>query len=117
MTGKGVCGGGPDFCGASCISQCDWKSECDPGWGIQWSNSSVCPLNVCCSTFGFCGMSPGFCGGNLAPSPDCGSNSKTAEARTIGYYDGWNAQRPCGSKYPGYPAMSLLKTYPPCYQP
>jgi chitinase len=43
-------------------------------------------------------MTPGFCGGNLAPSPDCGPNSKSAEARTIGYYEGWNAQRPCGSE-------------------
>lgn len=47
---------GPTFCGAgNCTSTCDRKSECDPGWGIQWSNVSVCPLKVCCSQYGFCG--------------------------------------------------------------
>ena len=30
--GAGVCGLGPDFCGDGCISTCDYKSECDPGW-------------------------------------------------------------------------------------
>ncbi len=48
-TGKGVCGFGPDFCGKDCFSDCSRKSECDPGWGIKWSNASTCPLNVCCS--------------------------------------------------------------------
>lgn len=54
-TGKGVCGLGPDFCGKGCTSDCDRKSECDPGWGKEWSNASTCPLKVCCSKFGFCG--------------------------------------------------------------
>ncbi len=44
----GFCGLGPDFCGPdNCISTCDQKSECDPGWGSQWSSASTCPLNVC----------------------------------------------------------------------
>ena len=47
---SGNCGAGPEFCGKeNCHSECSWKSECDPGWGIQWSNMSSCPLNVCCS--------------------------------------------------------------------
>ena len=54
----GVCGLGPTFCGAgNCTSSCDYKSDCDPGWGAQWSNAEKCPLNVCCSKFGFCGIS------------------------------------------------------------
>lgn len=52
-TGVGVCGLGPDFCADGCVSSCDYKSECDPGWGMQYSNASVCPLNVCCSPFGY----------------------------------------------------------------
>lgn len=44
--GDGVCGLGPEFCGESCFSTCQEKSECDPGWGMQWSNASTCPLNV-----------------------------------------------------------------------
>ncbi|KAM7185747.1 chitinase [Naviculisporaceae sp. PSN 640] len=103
VTGLGVCGGGEQYCGESCISQCDWKAECDPGtpgWGLQYANSSTCPLNVCCSEFGFCGITPGFCGGVLSPSPECGPESKTADKITIGYYEGWNGARPCGTMAP-----------------
>lgn len=48
-----VCGLGPSYCApANCTSSCDQKSDCDPGWGPQWSSSEKCPLNVCCSKFG-----------------------------------------------------------------
>ncbi|EUC40697.1 glycoside hydrolase family 18 protein [Bipolaris oryzae ATCC 44560] len=97
-TGKAVCGLGPDFCGEGCISTCDYKSECDPGWGAQWSNASTCPLNVCCSDFGFCGTTSDFCNGVVTPSPQC--NTRTADEKLIGYYEGWNMQRPCGTMPP-----------------
>lgn len=49
---------GPEFCGpGNCTSTCDQKAECDPGWGMEWSLNKSCPLNVCCSKFGYCGMS------------------------------------------------------------
>ncbi|OJJ00682.1 hypothetical protein ASPVEDRAFT_129047 [Aspergillus versicolor CBS 583.65] len=89
-TGKGTCGFGPDFCGKGCSSSCDRKSECDAGWGEQWSSTSACPLNVCCSKFGFCGTTPEFCGGNKVVSPECDGTS--AHKRTIGYYEGWNVE-------------------------
>lgn len=98
--GDGVCGLGPDFCGDSCTSQCDQKSECDPGWGTEWSDASKCPLNVCCSKFGFCGTTKDFCEGQLAASPDCPVSRRTADKRTIGYYEGWNLERPCGTMAP-----------------
>lgn len=48
----GHCGFGPDFCASDvCVSGCDRKSDCDPGFGSQWAKSSTCPLNVCCSKF------------------------------------------------------------------
>jgi hypothetical protein len=48
----GFCGHGPDFCGKDvCVNNCDRKSECDPGFGSEWAESSTCPLNVCCSEF------------------------------------------------------------------
>ena len=97
--GVGVCGLGPKFCGNGCVSNCDRKGECDPGWGPGWSTDDKCPLNVCCSEFGFCGTTKDFCGGKTVPSPNCGG--KSAEKRLIGYYEGWNVhQRPCGSKSP-----------------
>ncbi|KFY05480.1 hypothetical protein V492_08509 [Pseudogymnoascus sp. VKM F-4246] len=99
-TGKGVCGLGPTFCGTGCTSTCTYKSECDPGWGIQWSNSSTCPLNVCCSDYGFCGTTADFCAGKVTSSPECPASGNSSSARTIGYYEGWNWQRPCGTMTP-----------------
>ena len=63
---SGYCGYGPTYCGtngqspnSACWSNCDAKAECgkdaaDPG--------QTCPLNVCCSQFGFCGTTSDFCG-------------------------------------------------------
>ncbi|KAK8857289.1 glycoside hydrolase family 18 protein [Apiospora arundinis] len=98
-TGTGACGLGPKFCGKDCTSTCHEKSECDPdNWGSQYANATSCPLNVCCSEFGFCGTTPGFCGGKVVSSPECGG--KSSDGRTIGYYEGWNGQRPCGTMKP-----------------
>jgi chitinase len=94
--GIGNCGLGPQFCGDGCTSTCDYKSECDPGWGIEWSNATDCPLKVCCSPYGFCGTTRDYCGGKVVTSPSC--SGKSANARTIGYYEGWNHERPCGSE-------------------
>ncbi|KAK0613259.1 chitinase [Immersiella caudata] len=97
-TGKGNCGGGPDFCAkGKCTSQCDWKSECNPGWGKEWSELDGCPLNVCCSPFGFCGTTQDFCQGKKVASPNCPVAQKTSDKRTVGYYEGWNHERPCGT--------------------
>lgn len=96
---SGVCGLGPNYCSSdNCISSCDYKSECDPGWGMQWSNASTCPLNVCCSSFGFCGTTADFCGSKKVISPSCGGTS--SDARTIGYYEGWNLEHNCGTISP-----------------
>ncbi|OJJ69171.1 hypothetical protein ASPBRDRAFT_57699 [Aspergillus brasiliensis CBS 101740] len=97
-TGTGNCGFGPEFCGKNCTSNCDRKSECDPGWGKQWSNASTCPLKVCCSKFGFCGTTKDFCGDATVVSPQCSGTS--AKKRTVGYYEGWNLERPCGKMSP-----------------
>jgi hypothetical protein len=37
----------------NCTANCDQKSECDPGWGSEWSSATKCPLNVCCSEYGY----------------------------------------------------------------
>lgn len=95
----GSCGLGPNSCGPeNCISNCDRKSDCDPGWGSQWSTAEACPLNVCCSQFGFCGTTADFCGNVTVTAPSCsGSSSST---RTIGYYEAWSITRPCDKMYP-----------------
>lgn len=91
---------GPKYCGKDCTSTCNYKSECDPGWGMKWSNASACPLNVCCSEFGFCGTTEEFCKGELVSSPQCDPGRNSSHRRTIGYYEGWNWQRPCGTMKP-----------------
>lgn len=48
----GVCSYAPSSCGADvCISNCDAKAPCG-----QYANpdNATCPLNVCCSQYGFC---------------------------------------------------------------
>ncbi|KAE8396531.1 glycoside hydrolase [Aspergillus alliaceus] len=91
ITGAGSCGYGPEFCGPKCTSNCDRKSECDAGWGKEWSNKSTCPLKVCCSKHGFCGTTALFCGDKKVVSPQCNGNS--SRERTIGYYEAWNPER------------------------
>ncbi|KAK4447080.1 glycoside hydrolase [Podospora aff. communis PSN243] len=91
-----ICGTGEDFCGPSCISNCDYKAECNPGgWDPRYVASERCPLNVCCSTFGFCGVSRDFCGDREVPQPRCSENSGTTRKRRIAYYEGWSPGRPC----------------------
>ncbi|KAJ5113892.1 glycoside hydrolase family 18 protein [Penicillium angulare] len=96
----GVCGLGPNFCGSDvCISSCDAKSDCDPGWGSEWSTAETCPLNVCCSKFGFCGTTSDFCGNTTVTQPSCSSGT-SASNRIIGYYEGWSSTRACRGMYP-----------------
>jgi Chitin recognition protein. len=48
----GVCSYAPSSCGADvCISNCDAKAPCG-----EYANpdNATCPLNVCCSQYGFC---------------------------------------------------------------
>ncbi|EXM21885.1 hypothetical protein FOTG_10183 [Fusarium oxysporum f. sp. vasinfectum 25433] len=99
--GFGICGTGPEFCGKDCTSECDYKSECDPGgWGLKYSNFTTCPLSVCCSDYGFCGTLSSYCKGKTVASPKCDKAKHSSDKRTIGYYEGWNYQRPCGNMEP-----------------
>ncbi|KAJ5705359.1 hypothetical protein N7536_001048 [Penicillium majusculum] len=108
--GEGVCGYGDSWCGDTCISNCDAKAECgkdaeDP--------SANCPLNVCCSPFGFCGTTEEFCGkgcqgdncGDIT-RPSCQTNDvfKTK----IGYYESWASGRSCDGFRPNDIAVSSL---------
>ncbi|KAH8653610.1 hypothetical protein BX600DRAFT_526827, partial [Xylariales sp. PMI_506] len=104
-----VCGYGPDYCGsANCIAaastngSCAQLSECDPGvypgwgtvWGSDYASAENCPLDVCCSEFGFCGTTSEFCGTTTVTRPSC-SGTSASDGRFIGYYEGWSQDRPC----------------------
>lgn len=55
---------------------------------------------MCCSTYGFCGTTAEFCGGETVTSPSCDAAADSSNGRTIGYYEGWNWQRACGTMAP-----------------
>lgn len=81
----------------------DAKAQCGPyaAEGMQ-----KCPLNVCCSEFGYCGSTKEFCqwdnkddplyptcdtkygGCGDVKRPTCGGGSSVGK-RTIGYYESW----------------------------
>ncbi|KAM5484998.1 putative chitinase [Microsporum audouinii] len=85
-----------------CVNNCDQKAECNAGWpDSKWSTAEKCPLNVCCSKFGFCGTTKDFCGeDNAVKRPSC-DISGTQIKRVIGYYEGWSlTERSCYSMVP-----------------
>ncbi|KAF5655126.1 glycoside superfamily [Fusarium sp. NRRL 25303] len=96
-----VCGTGPDYCSkAKCINSCEYKAECNPGnWPSQYFNATKCPLNVCCSKFGFCGTTEEFCGKETVKRPSCSIGTQTVD-RVIGYYGSGGATRPCNRMAP-----------------
>ncbi|KAE8361527.1 glycoside hydrolase [Aspergillus caelatus] len=96
-----VCGLGPDYCAKDkCINNCDAKAECNPGdWDNKYINATTCPLNVCCSKFGFCGTTEEFCGDKTVSRPSCDASSQQI-TRVIGYYNSAAATRPCGGMIP-----------------
>ncbi|KAF3391710.1 hypothetical protein F1880_007962 [Penicillium rolfsii] len=82
----------------NCVGNCDRKSECDPGDYGSFAESSKCPLNVCCSKFGFCGTTDEFCGTKKVKRPICAKD--TSISRVVRYYEGWSLERLCHTFYP-----------------
>ncbi|CZR61249.1 uncharacterized protein PAC_11145 [Phialocephala subalpina] len=96
------CGFGPTYCGTgNCTSSCDAIAECGP---YAPSDSYDCPLNVCCSQYGFCGTTSDFCGTGCVTGcttvdePSCAGSS--SDAQLVGYYESWSYTRPCDAWAP-----------------
>ncbi|WPG98092.1 glycoside hydrolase family 18 protein [Acrodontium crateriforme] len=82
-----------------------------PPSGTDITLLNQCPLNACCDVWGQCGTTSEFCidTGTGAPGTaakgtngcisNCGTNIVRSSApttyRNIGYYEGYNLQRPC----------------------
>lgn len=82
-----------------CVAGCDSKSYCDPGYSAPgYAEVETCPLNVCCSKWGFCGLTEEFCGTKTVPRPSCSTDGPLS--RAVGYYEGWAASRPCKQIFP-----------------
>ncbi|KAJ8130004.1 hypothetical protein O1611_g3626 [Lasiodiplodia mahajangana] len=108
-----ICGYGPKYCGDTCISNCDAHAECGR---YAEDEGQKCPLNVCCSEFGFCGTTPEFCEKKDECDSDdgegcgCQSNCFTPDQpscstsdvtrRVIGYYESWSSTRKCDAWRP-----------------
>lgn len=123
---SGYCGYGEKYCGKTdespndvCWSNCDAKAECgrfaDP-------KGKECPLNVCCSPFGFCGTTEEFCQKtgdgedkncqSNCDQPGSGSSGGDVQKRIIGYYEAWNHNKKCmGMKIQDIPIGSLTHIY------
>jgi GH18 family chitinase len=83
----------------NCVANCDSKTYCDPGFSEPgYAEVSRCPLDVCCSKFGFCGLTEEFCGDKKVAKPS--SNKNHQLERVVGYYEGWATDRPCHAYYP-----------------
>jgi GH18 family chitinase len=83
------------------VDTCDFKADCDPGgFGEQYVKSVTCPLNVCCSKFGFCGMTKDFCGTKTVKRPSYTVDENKGFPRVIGYYEGWAPNRACNAFLP-----------------
>lgn len=51
---SGVCGYGTAYCGTGCMSNCNATAECGKDAATP---GQTCPLNVCCSQYGFVSVS------------------------------------------------------------
>ncbi|KAK0670020.1 putative glycosyl hydrolases family 18 protein [Cercophora samala] len=122
----GQCNYGPKACGTTgtspndvCLSNCDAKAECgryaDPP-------GKKCPLNVCCSQWGFCGSQGDFCKVTNDTETSCQSNCDqpgpknksdgNVQSRVIGYYEAWNYKKACqGMGFGDIPVGALTHAY------
>ncbi|TGO28825.1 hypothetical protein BPAE_0022g00150 [Botrytis paeoniae] len=104
---EGSCGFGSAYCGEGCQGTCDAQSECGQN---APAGDLLCPLNVCCSYYGYCGTTDLFCtnegdtpcqnGCDAVRRPSCSVDSKAAQGISIGYYESWSYNRPCDSFSP-----------------
>jgi chitinase len=83
------------------VANCDRKSYCDPGnYTTQYAEVERCPLNVCCSKWGYCGLTEEFCGKKKVKAPSCSKSGSLG--RVVGYYEGWSLERNCNSFAPEF---------------
>ncbi|KAK4120516.1 hypothetical protein N657DRAFT_625063 [Parathielavia appendiculata] len=110
-----ICGFGPDFCGAGCLSQCNAKAMC----GEHSENGEIpCGLKLCCSAMGWCGITTEFCHNAdplrgtlpcqagygscyISGTPSCPYGGGSTNGRMVGYYQSWNVRnRVCNKVAP-----------------
>ncbi|VUC28028.1 unnamed protein product [Clonostachys rosea] len=87
-----------------------------PSNGESLASLNPCPLNACCNAWGYCGTTAPYCtlpntetGNPGTTNPDgtgcisncgmklVGNDNPPAQYRKIGYFQGYNKERPCGT--------------------
>jgi chitinase len=109
----GKCGYKLEHCGPGCKSNCNAKAIC----GIDSADGQTrCPLNLCCSYYGWCGTEAVHCIDpepqygqtpcqqgmgkcEVIPPPQCGGDS-ASRGRKIGYYQAYQRDRKCNYVQP-----------------
>lgn len=104
---NGYCGFGDEYCGTNgespndaCWSNCDATAECGINAAVA---NTTCPLNVCCSQYGFCGTTDLFCLESEGCQSNCGEPESSGEtdgdvqSRIIGYYEAWKYESTCSA--------------------
>lgn len=122
---NGVCGFGKIYYGTggkspndTYWSNCDAHIECGKD---AKEPSKGCPLNICCSEFGFCGTTEEFCGDRCqskdkCEQPDSSASDSNVQQRIIGYYKAFKYNSDCqGIKIHQIPVKSL--THVNCISP
>ncbi|KAJ3529968.1 hypothetical protein NM208_g9528 [Fusarium decemcellulare] len=121
----GYCNYGPEACGTNgespndkCWSNCDAHAECGR---YAETPGKKCPLNVCCSKHGFCGMTEEYCEESDDEDESCQSNCAQpgsggsggdVQKRVIGYYEAWNWKKKCiGMSMEDIPVNGLTHIY------
>lgn len=114
----GYCNYGPEACGPDlgknpspnevCWSNCNAIAECGQ---FALPVNKTCPLNVCCSAFGFCGTTSDFCSDTCQSNckqPDSDNSNGDVQSRIIGYYEAWAHNKSCQSMDFKVRLLSLL---------
>ncbi|KAJ5542581.1 hypothetical protein N7461_008584 [Penicillium sp. DV-2018c] len=87
----------------------------------NYSTAQTCPLDVCCSEYGFCGTTSLFCGDTEWPSPSCSGTSSVK--RRIGYFEADDSGRSTvplyftGKVVANHSSRFPLERTPTCFSP
>ncbi|KAL9131782.1 MAG: hypothetical protein Q9217_000387 [Psora testacea] len=121
----GYCNYSPEACGTDdkspndkCWSNCDAHAECGR---FAKEPDKKYPLNVCCSQFGFCGVTEEFCKKGKdkdegcqsgCEQPDSGASGGDVQSRVIEYYKSWAHDSECrGIPFDKIPVEGLTHLY------
>ena len=79
---SGYCGYGSTYCGSGCVSNCDATAECGKDAKVP---GTQCPLNTCCSQYGFvssCSTKTFGYYSTYLTSPSAAPRSSSAQVRS-----------------------------------